>query len=109
MSYAAADVLFVAVSGVIFALAARRAHRRAPFMAAVAVTCLALVALTLVFDTVMIRADLFRYGVHALVGARVGMVPVEDLAWPVAAGLLVPSVAVLAGWDAVRAGGRHDD
>ena len=99
MSYASVDVLFLAGSGAVFACAAALTHRRGRFVAAVCVACGALLGLTLVFDTAMIRADLFRYGVHALLGARVGVVPVEDLAWPVAAALLVPSVAVLAGWE----------
>jgi lycopene cyclase domain-containing protein len=97
MSYAAVDVVFVALSAAVFVCAAARAPRRGGFVVAVGATALVLVVLTLVFDTAMIRADLFRYGAHALLGARVGVVPVEDLAWPVAAALLVPSVAVLVG------------
>jgi lycopene cyclase domain-containing protein len=97
MTYAGVDVLFVAMSGAVFAWAVARASHRGPFALAVAVTAVVLVVLTVVFDTVMIRADLFRYGAHALVGLRVGDAPVEDLAWPVAAALLVPSVAVLLG------------
>ena len=60
-----------------------------------ALTVAALVVLTLVFDALMITADLFRFEASLMSGVRIGPVPLEDLAWPVAAGLLMPSLWLL--------------
>ena len=51
-----------------------------------------LLLLTVVFDSLMIAVDLFRYDEAQLLGWSVGLAPIEDLAWPVAAGLLLPSL-----------------
>ena len=59
------------------------------------ITIGALVVLTVVFDSLMIQADLFRFDEDSLLGARVWHAPVEDLAWPVAAGLLLPALREL--------------
>ncbi len=64
---------------------------------ATAVTGAALMVLTAVFDTVMIRADLFRYDASALIGLRIGLTPVEDLAWPLVAAVLLPALWELLG------------
>lgn len=58
-------------------------------------TITGLLLLTIVFDTAMIAADLFRYDEDQLSGVLIGIAPLEDLAWPVAAGLLLPSLALL--------------
>lgn len=97
MTYLGLDVVFLAVAAAVFVLALARHRSRPRFAAATVVTAALLVALTVLFDGVMIGADLFRYGATALAGPRVWRVPVEDLAWPLAAALLVPSVRALAG------------
>ncbi|MDM7853499.1 lycopene cyclase domain-containing protein [Cellulomonas alba] len=103
MSYLGVDVVFVAVAAATFAVALVRHPDRAQFAVATAVTTAVLVALTVVFDGVMIGADLFRYDAGSLAGPHVWRVPMEDLAWPLAAALLVPSVRSLAARRAVRA------
>jgi lycopene cyclase domain-containing protein len=55
-------------------------------------TALVLVVLTVVFDSLMIAADLFVYGDDALLGVRVWLTPLEDLAWPLVAALLLPAL-----------------
>jgi hypothetical protein len=45
----------------------------------------------------MISFDLFRYDTAALLGLRVVRVPIEDLAWPVAAALALPALWALLG------------
>ncbi|WP_341854477.1 hypothetical protein [Brachybacterium sp. GPGPB12] len=47
------------------------------------------------FDSLMIAADLFRYAEEDLLGVRLLLTPLEDLAWPLAAGLLLPSLWLL--------------
>ena len=55
-------------------------------------TITVLLVLTVVFDSLMIAADLFRYAEEDLLGVRILLTPLEDLAWPLAAGLLLPSL-----------------
>ena len=96
MTYAQLDLLVLAVAGVLAVLGARASRRRGtPFGRPVATTMAVLVTLTVVFDSLMIAADLFRYDEGTLLGARVWRTPVEDLAWPVVAALVLPSVWVL--------------
>lgn len=55
---------------------------------ALVVTLVVLVALTVVFDSLMIAAGLFSYAEDRISGVRLWLAPVEDLAYPVAAALL---------------------
>lgn len=95
MTYGALALPFVGVSVVVLVLAAllRRPDRR--WWLATAATLVALLVLTIVFDNLMIAADLFRYDDEHTSGLTVGLAPVEDLAWPVAAALGLPALALL--------------
>ena len=55
----------------------------------------ALVLLTAVFDNVMIAVGLFEYADSVISGLRLGLAPIEDFAYPVAAAFLVPAVRTL--------------
>lgn len=57
-----------------------------------AVVFLALAVLTVVFDSIMIWADLFRFEDEHMSGLRIGLAPIEDLAWPLASVLLLPAL-----------------
>ncbi|GHG52629.1 lycopene cyclase [Flavimobilis marinus] len=95
MSYGVFNLLFVVAVAVVAALALVRVprERRGRVLTAMAVTVVALSAMTVVFDSLMIAADLFRYDEEALSGVVMWLTPVEDLAWPVAVGLGLPAVA----------------
>jgi len=96
VTYLGLGLVFVAACLVVAVVTGVR--RREPhFAASVAITAAVLVALTIVFDSLMVASDLFRYDEATLVGVRIWLTPVEDLAWPVAAALLLPSVWVLLG------------
>ena len=96
MTYLALDLLVVAAAAALAVPGARAARRQGtPFGVPVAVTLVVLLALTVVFDSLMIGADLFRYDPDQLVGAQVWRTPVEDLTWPVVAALALPSLWVL--------------
>lgn len=99
MTYAglAAGVLAGALGVAVLVSVMRRLGAR--WWATTLLTALVLTALTIVFDSLMITADLFRYDDGALLGARVWLTPVEDLAWPVVAALLLPALWALAGGD----------
>lgn len=97
MSYPVLALVFLALTGAVAVLATRRRRLGLRWWAVTGLTILALVALTAVFDNLMIAADLFRYNEELLVGWYLGLAPVEDFAWPVAAGLLLPSL-----WELLR-------
>ncbi|WP_369046061.1 lycopene cyclase domain-containing protein [Sinomonas sp. P10A9] len=116
MTYALIDLGFLVVAGVAVALlgrsagsARRRSRTQAvpPATAAVRpadarrrpgrwvpalIAGAGLVALTAVFDNVMISAGLFGYAPEKLLGPAVGLAPVEDFAYPLAAAVLLPAL-----------------
>ena len=102
MSYLALDAVFLVVCGAVTAGVAtavrRRGTRRADARVswpAVAIAGVALLALTAVFDNVMIAVGLFSYDPASLSGVHLGNVPLEDFAYPVAAALMLPALWVL--------------
>lgn len=78
MTYALLLAPLLVAATVAVAVALRRRRRS---WAALAIAAAILTALTVVFDTIMIAVDLFRYDDALLLGARVGLAPVEDLAY----------------------------
>ena len=95
MTYAGLAAIFVAASAVVAVAATVRRGLTARWWLTTTVTIAALLVLTVVFDSLMILADLFRFDEESLVGLRLWQAPVEDLAWPLAAGLLLPSLREL--------------
>lgn len=95
MSYVALAGLFLLPPLVVTVIAAAVRRPGPRWWAVSGLTILVLLVLTLVFDNLMIAADLFRYPPEQLTGIRLGLVPIEDLAWPLAAGLLLPSLHLL--------------
>ncbi|MDQ0646197.1 small toxic polypeptide LdrA/B/C/D [Microbacterium natoriense] len=57
-----------------------------------ALGALVLLILTAVFDTVMIAAGLFTYADPLILGPRIGLAPIEDFAYPLAAVILLPAL-----------------
>ncbi|NUL46521.1 lycopene cyclase domain-containing protein [Cellulosimicrobium funkei] len=109
MSYLALAGCFLAVPVAVAAYATWRRRLDGRWWAVTGLTIAVLLVLTVVFDNVMIAADLFRYDEELLTGWRVGLAPVEDLIWPVAAGLLLPSVVALLEGSPARAPARSAD
>ena len=98
MTYLQLSACFVAVAtlgGIGLALASRT---RGPRPIAVLLTVVVLFVLTAAFDTAMIASGLFHYAQGPLLGARIGLAPIEDFAYPLAGALLLP-----AAWTAMRA------
>jgi lycopene cyclase domain-containing protein len=94
VTYALLILPFGALTLAVTLLSARRPGfgRR---MSASALAAVMLVALTAVFDNVMIGLGLFSYPAEHLSGIRVGLAPLEDFAYPVCAAFLVPAGFVL--------------
>jgi len=98
MTYSLIAVPFLAVA-IVLSLATTRtlpAAARRRRWAATGLAAAALLVLTAVFDSVMIAAGLFAYADGTRLGPVVGLAPVEDFAYPIAAVLLVPAVWTLA-------------
>lgn len=103
MTYLALGSLFLIPPVVIALVAALLRRPNRAWWTATAITALVLVALTVMFDSLMIAVDLFRFDEEALTGIRLLLAPVEDLAWPLAAALLLPALWQLVGKDESRA------
>lgn len=104
MTYLALAALVVVPAAVVAVLAGRRGGSR--WWTTTALTIAVLILLTIVFDSLMIYADLFRYDEAHLAGVFLLLAPIEDLAWPVVAGLLLPALWELLGPAAAREPGR---
>ena len=69
--------------------------RRKAALAAAGCTAVVVLVLTAVFDNIMIAAGLFSYAPDLISGLSVGVAPLEDFAYPVAAVLLLPALWML--------------
>ena len=94
MTYPLIVLPFAVVTAVV-ALATWRRPRFGRRMAASGVAAVVLVALTAVFDNIMIAAGLFTYPEEHLSGLRIGLAPIEDFSYAVCAAFLVPAVFAL--------------
>jgi lycopene cyclase domain-containing protein len=106
-------VTYLAVNAVFLGLAVltagvtlwrRPASRR--LIAPAALALLAVLVLTAVFDNIMIGIGLVAYDSALISGLFVGIAPVEDFAYPVAAALLLPAVWSLLGGHTAGTGDR---
>jgi lycopene cyclase domain-containing protein len=94
VTYPLIVIPFVLVTAVVTALSARKPGFGAR-MRASALTALVLLALTAVFDNLMIALELFTYPEQHLSGLRIGLAPIEDFSYPLCAAFGVPAVAAL--------------
>lgn len=90
MTYWALNAIFLAVVGVV-ALAAILA-RHAPRWRAVGLTAIPLLILTAIFDNVLVGTGIVGYDPALISGARIGVAPLEDFAYTIAALVLLPSL-----------------
>lgn len=97
MSYLVFSLLFVAATLLPVAGATLTGRTGRTWWLSVAGAMAALVVLTVVFDSLMVSVDLFRYDASRTLGIDVLLAPLEDLTWPIASALLLPSLWVLAG------------
>jgi lycopene cyclase domain-containing protein len=90
---------FLAAAVVILLAAIIRAADRRQLLlrwgAPVAIAAGVLFVLTIVFDNLMIAAGLMRYARPAVSGPTIGLMPALDLAYPLAAVILLPALWLL--------------
>ncbi|MGC5170880.1 lycopene cyclase domain-containing protein [Microbacterium sp. DT81.1] len=94
MTYTVITLPFLAVTALV-ALSTLRHPGFGRRMAASGIASVALIALTAIFDNVMIAADLFTYPEQHLSGLRIGLAPIEDFTYALCAAFLVPAVFTL--------------
>jgi lycopene cyclase domain-containing protein len=97
--FAAVAVVALA-AGIVAARRARARGRRAPTGRRIAlvtglVAGIALLVMTIVFDNVIVTLRIVAYDPALISGAKIGAIPVEDLAYSIAAIVLLPSLWVL--------------
>ena len=96
MTYWQLNLLFLIPVAVIGALALIKARRTARHGAvSVLLTLLILLAFTAVFDNIMIGIGLVGYDAAKISGAFIGIAPLEDFAYAIAAAVLLPALWVL--------------
>jgi lycopene cyclase domain-containing protein len=71
--------------------------RRAPSWRAVGLTAIPLLVLTAIFDNILVGTGIVGYDPALISGAKVGVAPLEDFAYAIAALVLLPSVWSLLG------------
>ena len=90
MTYTLLNAVFLSVVALV-AIAAVVA-RRSPRWRAVGLAALLLLTMTAIFDNVIIGTGLVAYDDSLISGVRIGLAPIEDFAYTVAALVLLPAV-----------------
>jgi lycopene cyclase domain-containing protein len=106
VTYLAVNAVFLCLAVVIAGVALWRRPAARRLIVPAGLALLAVLLLTAVFDNIMIGIGLVAYDSALISGLFVGIAPVEDFAYPVAAALLLPAVWSLLGGDAARPGRR---
>jgi lycopene cyclase domain-containing protein len=95
LTYWSLNAVFLAVvAGVAVAAIV---SRRTPSWRAVGLAAILLLILTAVFDNVLVGTGIVSYDPALISGAKIGVAPVEDLAYTIAALVLLPSLWSLLG------------
>lgn len=96
MTYWLLNLCFLLPAALVLAAALlrrrRAGHSNRTFLLRLAGTAAVLILLTAVFDNLMIAVDLFGYNPDRISGAFLGLAPLEDFAYPLAAVLALPAL-----------------
>ena len=95
MTYAALAGCFLLPPLLVLALAVHRRRPGASWWIATSATILGLLVLTTVFDNLTNAPDPSRSAPSPPPRVPIGPMRLEDLAWPIAAGLLLPALHLL--------------
>jgi lycopene cyclase domain-containing protein len=93
MTYWALNAIFLGLVAAVAIVAI--ATRRAPRWLSVLIAGGILLVLTAIFDNIMIGIGLVGYDRHLISGVFIGIAPIEDFAYAVAAIVLLPSLWTL--------------
>lgn len=101
MIYLMLSLAFLTVACIvaIIAISRRGAHQRRLLVRRwslpVAITAVALVILTAIFDNIMIAAGFMVYSDSHVTGLSIGLAPLEDFSYPLAGLILLPALWLL--------------
>ena len=73
------------------------ALRTARFKRAQLITLAVIFAITIIGDSVIIGLGIVGYDTHKILGVSLGLAPIEDFFYPLAAAILIPSLWELLG------------
>lgn len=90
-------LVVVALVAVTAGMLVARGHRRGIAPRTLGATLVVVLGMTAVFDNVMIGVGLVGYDPDLISGAFIGIAPLEDFAYAVAAVVLLPSLWVILG------------
>lgn len=93
MNYWTLNLIFLAV--VVALLLVSLLTKRSPGFKALSLTLLVVLVMTAVFDNIMIAIGLVGYDAELTNPARIGVAPLEDFAYAIAAALGLPAVWML--------------
>jgi len=97
MTYLLLNSVFLAVAVAVAVVALRRGRVPRRLALASGAALILVLVMTAVFDNLMIAAGLFTYDPTHVIGLQVGLAPIEDFAYPLAAAILLPALWVLWG------------
>jgi lycopene cyclase domain-containing protein len=95
MTYWALNAIFLGVVAAVAIIAV--VLRRPPRLASILLAGAILLVMTAIFDNVMVGVGLVGYDRRLISGAFIGVAPLEDFAYAIAAVVLLPSVWMLLG------------
>ncbi|MEO8261481.1 MAG: lycopene cyclase domain-containing protein [Pseudolysinimonas sp.] len=90
MTYWTLNIPFLAVAGVV--LLAAVLARRSPGWRWIGLTAIAVLLLTVIFDNVLVGVGIVGYDPKLISGVLIGVAPIEDFAYAIAAVVLLPSL-----------------
>lgn len=90
MTYVLMSIPFLVFALVAFVF--KRANGTRKITWVTLLTTLILFVLTIIFDNIMVWADFFGYGDTQHLGIWIGLIPIEDLFYPLFAALLIPAI-----------------
>jgi lycopene cyclase domain-containing protein len=99
VTYLTLNTIFLTLAAAVAAVALWRRPGARRLVVPAGLALAAVLVLTAVFDNIMIGVGLVAYDAGLISGWFVGLAPVEDFAYPVAAALLLPALWSLLGGD----------
>lgn len=97
MTYLALNAVFIAVAVIVLAIAVMTRRLTRTSAPAIVAAVLVVFVMTTVFDNLMIAVGLFAYTPQHTSGILIGLAPIEDFGYPLAAALLLPALWLLFG------------
>jgi lycopene cyclase domain-containing protein len=98
VTYLLLNAAFLVVPALLLVLALlrlRRSRHPAPLLPAGGIALAVVLVLTAVFDNVLVGLGIVGYDESLISGVRIGVAPIEDFAYAVAAAIGLPSLWIL--------------